>query len=201
MDLEELNYKTLRKIQQIENKSPSLSKLDAEFFTNFFKYIKKLELRLKNEKSDQRKIIIKNEIINTKKIIKNIYEQREKKILFAIMTKVRGGEPNIKNLVKSEKKMFDSILEIVVKQRQQIVVTNKITNSSVNKKIKNIDKPEKNLINNKNKIFLVKENIPEFIGIDSVKYNLRKNDIITIPKNTSELLLKREVIKEIKINK
>jgi DNA replication initiation complex subunit (GINS family) len=190
MDIEELNYKTLRKIQQIEDKTPSLSKIDPEFYMNFLEYINELNLRLKNETSEQRKIILKNEIINTKKIIKNIYEQREKKILFAIMTKVRGGEPNIKNLVKSEKKIFESILEIVIKQRQQIIETKKIKN--------NIKKVDKKLKNESNKIFLVTDNIPEFIGIDSKKYNLRKNDIITIPKNTSELLSKRDVVKEIK---
>ncbi len=198
MDLEDLNYKTLRKIQQIEDKTPMLSKLDPEFYIKFLEYIKNLEQRLKNETSEQRKIIIKNEIINTKKIIKNIYEQREKKILLAIMTKVRGGEPNIKNLVESEKNLYETIFKIVVNQRQQIIETKKIKKNSVNEKIRKNEKVEGKIKNDKNNIFLVKNNIPEFIGIDSKKYYLRKNDIITIPKNTSELLLKRDVVKEIK---
>ena len=200
MDIDEFNYKTLRKIQQIEEKTPALSKINPELYINFSDYIKILNLRFKNEINEQRKIILKNEINNTKKIIKNIYEQREKKILIAIMTKVRGGEPNLKNLVNTEKILFESILEIVIRQRQQIMDKKVIKNDLVNDNKTNIKKVEKKVKNENNKIFLVRDNIPEFIGTDARKYNLRKDDLITIPKNTSELLLNKRVIKEIKKN-
>ena len=198
MDIDELNYKTLRKIQQIEEKTPALSKINPELYINFSDYIKNLNLRFKNEINEQRKIILKNEINNTIKIIKNIYEQREKKILIAIMTKVRGGEPNLKNLVNAEKILFESILEIVIRQRQQIMDKKVIKNNLANDNRTNIKIVEKKVKNENNKIFLVRDNIPEFIGIDTRKYNLRKDDLITIPKNTSELLLNKRVIKEIK---
>ena len=200
MDIDEFNYKTLRKIQQIEEKTPALSKINPELYINFSDYIKILNLRFKNEINEQRKIILKNEINNTKKIIKNIYEQREKKILIAIMTKVRGGEPNLKNLVNAEKILFESILEIVIRQRQQIMDKKVIKNDLVNDNKTNIKKVEKKVKNENNKIFLVRDNIPEFIGTDARKYNLRKDDLITIPKNTSELLLNKRVVKEIKKN-
>ena len=200
MDIDELNYKTLRKIQQIEEKTPALSKINPELYINFSDYIKILNLRFKNEINEQRKIILKNEINNTKKIIKNIYEQREKKILIAIMTKVRGGEPNLKNLVNTEKILFESILEIVIRQRQQIIDKKVINNDLVNDNRTNIKIVEKRVKNENNKIFLVRDNIPEFIGTDARKYNLRKDDLITIPKNTSELLLNKRVVKEIKKN-
>ena len=200
MDIDEFNYKTLRKIQQIEEKTPALSKINPELYINFSDYIKILNLRFKNEINEQRKIILKNEINNTKKIIKNIYEQREKKILIAIMTKVRGGEPNLKNLVNTEKILFESILEIVIRQRQQIMDKKVIKNDLVNDNKTNIKKVEKKVKNENNKIFLVRDNIPEFIGTDARKYNLRKDDLITIPKNTSELFLNKRVIKEIKKN-
>ena len=200
MDIDEFNYKTLRKIQQIEEKTPALSKINPELYINFSDYIKILNLRFKNEINEQKKIILKNEINNTKKIIKNIYEQREKKILIAIMTKVRGGEPNLKNLVNTEKILFESILEIVIRQRQQIMDKKVIKNDLVNDNKTNIKKVEKKVKNENNKIFLVRDNIPEFIGTDARKYNLRKDDLITIPKNTSELLLNKRVVKEIKKN-
>jgi len=121
MDKDEINYKTLRKIQQIEEKTSILSKIDSEIYLNFSKYINNLNLRFENEKNEQRKIILKSEINNTKRIIKNIYDQREKKILLTIMSKVRGGDPNLKNLIKSEKILFESILEIVISMRQKII--------------------------------------------------------------------------------
>ena len=200
MDKDEINYKILRKIQQIEEKTSILSKIDSEIYLNFSKYINNLNLRFENEKNEQRKIILKNEIDTTKKIIKNIYDQREKKILLAIMSKVRGGDPNLKNLVKSEKILFESILEIVISMRQQIMATKIIKNNISNENKPDIKKTDEKVKNENNKIFLITEDIPEFIGTDSKKYNLRRNDLITLPKNTSELLLKRQVAKEVKKN-
>jgi len=189
MNNEEINYKTLRKIQQIEEKTSVLSDINPELYQKFSEYIENLNLRLKNETNNQ------------KKIIENIYDQREKKILLAIMSKVRGGNPNLKNLIKSERILFDSILETVIKMRKQIFEKQIIKKSSEdennNKKLKNNDH---NFKKGKNKIYLLKENIPEFIGTDEKRYNLRKDDIITLPKKISELLIKRKVIKELKTN-
>ncbi len=198
MDIEEFNYKTLRKIQQIEEENPSISKINPDFYKKFFNYIKNLELRFENESNKQKKIILKNEINNTKKIIRNIYEQREKKILHSIMTRVRGGEPNLKNLINTEKKLFEEILEILVKQRQQNLETKNKKNKTFNNDNTKIIKTEKKNLKDNRKIFLVKENIPEFIGTDARKYILRKDDIIVINKTMSELLLKRGVVREIK---
>jgi hypothetical protein len=66
-----------------------------------------------------------------------------------------------------------------------------------NKQLKNNDNDFKK---GGKKIYLLKENIPEFIGTDEKRYNLRKDDIITLPNKISELLIKRKVIKELKIN-
>ena len=198
MDSEEINYKTLRKIQQNEENNTLLSKIDENLYSNFSNYLKNLNLRLKKETNQQRKIILKNEINNTKKIIKDIYDQREKKILFAIMTKVRGGAPNLKHLIKSEKKLFESILEIVSNTRQKIIEQQKNSKSD---KITEKSNKSKKIKNSKNKIFFIKENIPEFIGTDSRKYKLKKNDIITLPKKTSELLIKRQIAVEIQPKK
>jgi len=199
MNDEEINYKTLRKIQQIEEKTSILSDINPELYQKFSEYIENLNLRLKNETNNQKKIILINEINNTKKIIENIYNQREKKILLAIMSKVRGGNPNLKNLIKSERMLFDYILETVIKMRKQIfekqIIKKSFEDENNNRQLKNNDH---DLKKGEKKIYLLKENIPEFIGTDEKRYNLRKDDIITLPNKISELLIKRKVIKELK---
>lgn len=200
MDDNEINYKILRKIQKNEEENSILTKIDESIYNKIYFYLEKLNQRYKTEKNKQKKIIIKNEIDNTDKIIKTIYEMREKKILFAIMTKVRGGKPNLSNLVNSEKKLFDSILELLIQSRQNYI-EKKISYNEKNNRKNIIKEKSENKINKENtKIIMVKENIPEFIGMDGNRYNLRKGDIITISKNTCYLLLKRKVVKEIKYN-
>ena len=73
---EEINYRTLRKIQEIEKNSPVLSELKQDFYNAFIGYVKNLNKRLDLEKSSQKQMLIRDEIENTKKIGINIYEQR-----------------------------------------------------------------------------------------------------------------------------
>jgi len=64
---EEINYRSLRKIQENEKNSPILSELKPDFYTAFIVYLKNLNKRLEEEKSSQKKLLIIDEIENTKK--------------------------------------------------------------------------------------------------------------------------------------
>jgi len=83
MEEDEINYRNLREIQQLEKNSPILTELKSYFYTDLSKYLNELEKRLQSESSLQKQTLLKDEIENTKKIAINIYEVREKKILFA----------------------------------------------------------------------------------------------------------------------
>ena len=200
MDTDELNYKFLRKIQQTEEKSPMLTKINTNFYSNLLGYMENLNVRLKKESKSQKKMLLTNEIQNMNRIIWNIYEQREKKIFLSAISKARGGNPNQKNLIEAEKNLFDSALELMMKSRKQFL-KRRSKKESV-KDNKNIEsKKEENKFEKKcndNQMVMVTKDIPEFIGTDTKKYNLRKWDIITLPKDMSDMLLKRDVVKEIK---
>jgi hypothetical protein len=50
---------------------------------------------------------------------------------------------------------------------------------------------------NSNPIIRVTQDMPEFIGTNEKKYNLRKNDILSLPKDMHDMLCKRGVVKKI----
>ena len=198
---EEINYISLRKIQEMEKKSPVLTDLTQNFYNDLSKFLKSLNSRLENEKSPQKTTLLTDEIQNISKIALNIYELREKKILLAAVSKVRGGNPELKNLTDEEKNLFNTVLTSMRNTRVKIL-KNKEKNNE--KTINNLDeeKPEeikepieKN--ENNNPIVRVTQNIPEFIGTDKNKYNLRKDDVLSLPKDMSEMLLKRGAIEKI----
>ncbi|MEA3458673.1 MAG: hypothetical protein U9R21_08365 [Candidatus Thermoplasmatota archaeon] len=200
MDTDEINYKILRKIQQMERKSPMLTKIDYHFYSDLSEYINALNSRLEKESKSQKQMLLKNEIQNTNKIIRSIYEHREKKILLAAISKARGGRPDLKNLIDAEGNLFDSTLKLMVQSREQLLEgrpKDKRGKDSKNTEIKKEEtRTEKK--DNTNQLVMVTKNIPEFIGTDTKKYNLRVGDIISLPKNMSDMLLKRNVVKEIK---
>jgi len=197
MEEEGINYKTLRKIQQTEKASPTLTAINQSFYIDLSEYLKNLEDRLEKESNSQKKMLLRDEIQNTKKIVTNIYEQREKKVLLAAISKARGGDPDLKNLVDEEKKLFDSTLQTMNETREKLL----------NKKTENIEKPSKETAKTKEKkeeqtntnpIVMVTNDIPEFIGTDANKYVLKKGDVLSLPEDMSETLSKRGMVKEVK---
>ena len=118
---EEINYKYLRKIQEMEKKSPILIEINPEFYSSLSDYIKVLEKRLGKEESSQKKMLLKDEIKNTRKIANDIYEKREKKIMLAAVSKARGGYPDLKNLTEGETSLFNSVLKLMLKNRKDIL--------------------------------------------------------------------------------
>ncbi len=198
---EEINYRTLRKIQEIEKNSPLLSELKPDFYNAFIGYLKILNKRLDLEKSSQKQILIRDEIENIKKIGINIYENREKKILLAAISKARGGNPDLKNIIQEEKTLFDSVYDLLLKLRKSALEIEK-SEEQENKAIKsdeisvNKNKTEE-IQENLNPIIRITQDIPEFIGTDRKKYDLKKNDIISLDDNMSNMLIKKGAAEKI----
>ena len=193
MEENEINYRNLRKIQQMEKNSPVLTSLQSDFYNSFADYLENLNKRLKEEESSQKKILLKDEIKNTEKIAINIYEHREKKILLAAVSKARGGNPDLKNMIEVEKNIFDKVLEIMLNSRKNLIENEKPNKVEPEKtKKENVENNE-----NSNPIVKVNKDIPEFIGTDGKKYNLSKNDVISLPENMSNMLEKRGAINKI----
>jgi len=203
MDEEEISYKTLRKIQQTEKNSPVLTELKSDFYNTLSEYLENLSNRLERETSAQKQILLKDEIQNTKKIATNIYEQREKKILLAAISKARGGNPDLKNMIDMEKNLYDPVLDLMLKSRKNFLEEETQENKSHEvKTVESEEEPTKSKKTeekqeNSNPIVRVTKDIPEFIGTDEKKYNLRNNDIISLPKDMSDMLSKRGAVKKI----
>ncbi|MEF8848382.1 MAG: hypothetical protein V5A68_04535 [Candidatus Thermoplasmatota archaeon] len=207
---EDISYRILRRIQQIEKKSPSLSKIKYNFYDLLRKYIRKMEDKLADVDNYQRRRLLEEEIQNTKKIGREIYEYREKKIVLAAISKARGGKPKLNNLIETERKTYEKILEILTKTRGKLLEGKDVDidedkKNKKNQEDKKVERSDKKKINNvddenkkKNKsIVLVKKDIPEFVGTDTKKYLLRKNDVLTLPEDMVKMLEDRNVIERI----
>lgn len=210
MNKEEISYRLLRKIQQMERNAPILIDLDNDFYINIQEYFLDLKNHLNSESDEYKKKLLNEEIANTKKIVNNIYEQREKKILLTAISKVRGGNPDLKNMVDIEKKFFDLILNLINNFRRDILKNRKTIEDKKEKQEQEIRKitAEKTETDNKNETNIVKntnlnpiirviKDIPNFVGTDTKNYNLKKGDIVSLPKDMQEMLEKRKVVEKL----
>ena len=198
MEEDEINYRNLREIQQLEKNSPILTELKSYFYTDLSKYLNELEKRLQSESSLQKQTLLKDEIENTKKIAINIYELREKKILFAAITKTRGGNPDIKNMLNIEKNLFESLINVLKTTRIRLFKQEQVEKKSNDPEEKPVEaKKLEEKQKNSNPIVRVIEDVPEFIGTNEKRYYLRKNDVLSLPDDMCEMLFRRGVVKKI----
>ena len=105
MKVDETAYKTLRKIQLSEEKSPLLTKIEQKFYSKLSEYQKNPNT-ISNKESQ-----------TIKRIFTIICELRERKIVKAALSKARGGKPDLKNMLDEEKKLFDSTLDVLMQTR------------------------------------------------------------------------------------
>jgi len=199
MNDDEINYKTLRRIQEMEKKSPSLTRITLNFYNDLSKYLENLDDRLGKESLPQKKMFLKVEIKDTNKIVTSIYEMREKKILLATISKARGGNPNLKNLVDAEKDLFESTLNLMTQMRKQVLEKRSKGRTETKKVVEPKKEDRKNEGQENSKpVVRVTKGIPRFIGTDMKEYNLRGGDVISLPADMRDMLSKRGVAKEIK---
>jgi len=199
---EEINYGTLRKIQQLEKNSPVLIDLPVGFYKEVSEYLEGLNKRLGEEQSSQKQTLLKDEISNTERIAVNIYEQRERKVLLAAVSKARGGNPDLKNMLDVEESLYNSVLNVMRESRKTFLKNKKVEKKddklevieSENEGKKQLQKPR---LEDSNSILRVTQTIPEFIGTNTKKYNLREGDVLSLPEDMCNMLSKKGVVKKL----
>lgn len=207
MNDELMNYMMLRKIQQGEKSSPLLTKIDDHFFEDALSYCSILHKRLKTEDKPSRNLILSEQTQNVEKIIRSIYELREKKIMLAAMSKARGGSPSDKQFLSGEKQLFNSIYSLLIDTRntfldykdKQNPIPEKVSiKNQKNSEITNKVEPPMNTGNHT--AIHILENIPTFIGTDTKQYCLKKNDIVSVPDALASMLISKHVAETVYIN-
>ena len=132
MSQDEVNitYETLFELLRREKNREELQKLNASFFSDVAAYLKEKEIALEQQKAKQdlfateEKERTERQIENIKKILKELYEKREKKIVEMAVDASRTSSVVIdKSVMLNEEKMFyESILCMLNNFREGILL-------------------------------------------------------------------------------
>lgn len=194
---EDISYKTLRRLQQGEQASSALTKIPMNFYQDLSLYIKNLERSVDNEKNPMKLKLFTDETLNTKKIATSIYELREKKIVQAALATVRGATPDLSTLLEIEKRLYTALVEQITISRKEIFEDpddHLLEKQAVPSPVVH----QQHANPNTHPIVRVMEDTPTFVGTDERTYSLRKEDVLSLPHEMSEPLLKRGVVQQVK---
>jgi DNA replication initiation complex subunit (GINS family) len=179
----ELNYEYLRELQQRETRASQLTKIDPKFYDSLAEYLNSLKIELDEEKikdlNSPKASLLADELKSATRLVEEIYEKREKKILQMALAEVRGGKPPIKYLTEEEKIFYDEIIKLLKKARRNIFSKKEKSNTVLVRALKSM---------------------PKFVGDDMKNYEFDAEDVLTLPKKTAEILIKRKVVEKIEID-
>ena len=198
--MELITYETIRSAHRAE-KDEELQKLPEGFFEsvrNWFKH--------KENMKDTTSLL---EVENAKKLLDDVVNRREKKIVMAALRTVRGDLPPT-NLSDEERKFFDQLVDTLKSFKTEInerfksyadIVEEKVVDAKKSleeMKPKEVIEPQKLIKPNGKLMVKILADLPRFVGSNLESYGpLNAGDVISLPKEVGSLLITRKVAENI----
>jgi DNA replication initiation complex subunit (GINS family) len=208
-----ITYETLFELLRLEKSRDELQKLDESFYENVLNYLneKKNSLSSQAEQlfADEEREKVQKELVNIRKILRDLYDRREKKIIELALNKSRTESSLIDTsvLLEQEKKFFDSMLSVLNNFRQNILcnlinaeppVAPEMLEKPVpvecaeepEEEPKDLKKPENDPNINKSVRFL--RPVPKFVGPNLEIYGpFEEEDVASLPAKVADVLVQK----------
>jgi DNA replication initiation complex subunit (GINS family) len=198
--MEVITYETIRNASRAE-KDEELQRLPEGFFSSVRNWF-----RIKENQKDTTSLL-ENE--NAKKLLEDIINRRQKKIVLAALSTSRGQMPPA-GLNDEERKFFDDIVNILKGFRNDMnekfrsfddIVQEKVQEAkrSIQEMRPAVEEMESIEIKPNGKLLVkILTDLPRFVGSDMQNYGpLLSGDVITLPEEVGKLLISRKVAEQI----
>lgn len=203
-----ITYETLFELLRREKERSELQLLDSSFFNNLLRYLKDKQTIINKQQTDlfsaEEKKKTAEQLENIKKIIKELYDKREKKILSMAIDKSKNKSSIIDNSVflKEEKELFDNVVKILDMGRENILFNlinlkepTSLQSLSLEKKEIKEEKKEKK---KDTKLVRFLSAIPKFVGKELEEYGpFEEEDIASLPVEIANVLINKGRAEEI----
>ena len=205
-----ITYETLFELLKRERERTDLQKLDPTFFSDTINYIKdkKKILDAKSESVFAQEEIKKTErqLENIYKILKELYERREKKIISLALDRSRTKSNLIDTtaLLKEEKVVFDALTNLLDTYRDAIlysVLNEKMPFMEAFESKPRLHEDFKTALELKKPTKLVRfiSHVPKFVGSELEEYGpFEEEDIANLPAEIADVLISKSKADEIK---
>lgn len=203
-----ITYEALYEILRKEKYEKELQKLEPNFFQSVIKYLDEKEAILASQKSKDSVFAkesdkTQKQLENIRKILREIYEKRENKIVQHALVSSRFNESSLSNMLSEENLFYNHLKNILNKFRKEILenillknlpnITVEELKTEIKKEIE-VKKVEEKLI----RLLRILEPVPQFVGEDLVVYGpFESEDVASFPTNIADLLIIKKKAEEI----
>ena len=205
-----ITYDLLFDILRIEKSREDLQKLDHKFYKNVIEYINIKESFIKDANtSHSERELTKIQLGNVKKLLTELYERRERKIINLALYKIKtsSGVINTDSLLEEEKFLFDSvylqlskykleILDNIINGKAPLLSAVSFLNTSI---VKSVEDSNEDAHGVKSIRFI--KAVPRFLGPELEIYGpFEENDIASLPSRIASILIKKNRAEEMSIS-
>ncbi|MCK4521497.1 MAG: hypothetical protein KAU20_02905 [Nanoarchaeota archaeon] len=222
-----ITYETLFELLRNEKNKDELQKLQDSFFEDVINYLKEKQ-NILNEKKDQENLFeadekenVASQVKNIKKILKDLYEKREKKIISMALNKSRlkSSIMNLSPMLEEERLFYEMLISLLDSKREEIL--NNILNcklpgqkepagekqaeekqqpaKSNDEDFKSADSIKQEAPKKEVKLVRFTNAVPKFVGKEMEEYGpFDEEDVASLPIEIANLLIEKERAEEIK---
>jgi len=212
-----ITYETLFDILRREKDREELQNLDKTFYSDVVKYINEKRESLKQSQetlfSDDDREKTQIQLQNIKRILKELYNRREKKIIDSAIMKSRtnSGIIDTAAMLEEEKKLFSEATAILNRARagilfnviegrepESIECTNTPKAAGTNSAGADSAKEEGKEQQKETRMVRILHAVPQIYGEDAELYGpFEEEDVASLPKEIAEILISKERAEEI----
>ena len=202
----EITYETLFDLLKREKDRGELQKLEPTFFNDLLEYVKR-------ELEDKAGVSLRQRD-NLKKILKELYERREKKIIGMALDKSRTNSNLVdtSSLLQEEKVIYETVVGLlnhfrkntlgsILSGKQPLLKMHELSVTKDFKSAASIEKEESEAEGEKEKLVRFLHAVPKFIGTELEEYGpFQVEDMSKLPTEIANVLISKGRAEEIKEN-
>ena len=207
----EMTYEELMSVHRQESKQNILAKISPDFYKRLAEYLEALDGRCSEERNGNAEVsgMLLTQLKTAKEKSAEVYEIRMRKVALMAMTAAFGAEPRLDNATEEEKVAFDGLKKFFIEHCKKTLTPECKEATGSGPAVK---EPEPSPVSESKappkaspqgaehpEIILVRilEDLPAFAGTDK-NYQLAKEDVISLPRNIAEILVKHNKAIEIR---
>ncbi|WP_456370776.1 hypothetical protein [Geoglobus sp.] len=174
----------------LERSREKIQKIDEDFYIQLKLRIDELN-ELKRTAGDEEYSKIDEELRTLRRVQKRIFEMRTIKIIHLAWAEVCGTESGIEgreNMIGVEREFYQDLVQLLETYRKRVVEGDGIEEA------RQYQESDRVLVR-------VRQDIPEFEGVDGKTYKLRKEDVVLIPSLNANALIKSGVAEKIEVKR
>jgi DNA replication initiation complex subunit (GINS family) len=189
-----ITFEAIYDIVRKEKTTETIQKLNPNIYQQMIQYLRtKIEIYRNTLVGSSDKESLKEQINTARRLIKEFYERRERKILLLAINKSRtkADISDESALLEEEKPIYNEVTDILNKYRKDILI------NLVNAKLPFGRESEKQISNSTVRFLMP---VKKFVGTNLEIYGpFEKGDIAVLPKKITSVLLKRDAAEEISV--